>query len=152
MAGQENIKALIPDGKIRISGVDFTSLLFRQIDRINEARGFILKALPQERAEAMVTFYWHIFDLEVLMWAKLENDPHFMLEREQLGLDNPKLFSYLAKTDLASLLMFDLTISKWYKLLAKYMKKFNFYPPTDTGFISARKEVPIGRIRDGEEE
>jgi hypothetical protein len=149
--GQENIKALIPDGKIRISGVDFTSLLFRQIDRINEARGFILKALPQERAEAMVTFYWHIYDLEVLMWAKLENDPHFMEERAALGLEKKELFSYLAESKLSSLLMFDLTISKWYKLLAKYMKKFNFYPPTDTGFIAGRKEVQIGKIKDDEE-
>jgi hypothetical protein len=151
MGGQENIKALIPDGKIRISGVDFTSLLFKQIDRIDESTGFIFKVLPQDRPLALATRKLHIEDLEILMWAKLENDPHFMEERKLLGLDDPKVYSYLAKTDLGSALQFITHMNNWYRLLTKYMKKFNFYPPTDTGFIAGKKEVQIGKIKEDEE-
>ncbi len=143
----------ISNQAIRISGVDFTSLLFRQIDRINESSGYIFQTPLIGRREALITYRKHVFDLEAMMWAKLKNNNSFIEEREKLNIDSFDSWALVATSgDFASLVKYSLIIEKWYKLLMDYMKTFNFYPATDTGFVSGKKEVPLSEIgeNDGE--
>jgi len=132
--------------------VDFTSLLFRQIDRINESSGYIFKSPLDGRKESLITYRKHVFDLEAMMWAKLKNNDKFIAERETIGIDSEESWTLLKNSgDFASLVKYSLIIEKWYKLLMDYMKTFNFYPPTDVGYVSGKKEVPLGKSGEDDE-
>ncbi len=79
------------------------------------------------------------------MWAKLKNNESFVAEREKIDLSSKKTWALLKNSgDFASLVEYSLIIEEWYKLLMDYMKTFNFYPATDTGFRSGQKEIPLG--------
>ncbi len=81
------------------------------------------------------------------MWAKLKNNDSFIEEREKINIDSKESWALVrSSADFASLVQYSLIIEKWYKLLMDYMKTFNFYPATDTGFISGKKETPLGGI------
>lgn len=137
----------VPDSKIRINAVDFTSLLFRQIDRINDSSGYIFKAPLESRREALLTYRKHVFDLEAMMWAKLKHNDSFIAEREKLNLGSKETWGLVkSSADFASLVEYSLIIEEWYKVLMDYMKTFNFYPATDTGYVSGKKEVPLGQL------
>lgn len=93
----------------------------------------------------MVTYRKHVFDLEAMMWAKLKHNDKFLAEREEIGLDKEETWALLSNSgDFASLLKYSLIIEEWYKVLMDYMRTFNFYPATDVGFVSGKKEVPVG--------
>ncbi len=145
------IKKNIPNNQIRISGVDFTSLLFRQIDRINDSSGYIFQAPLTNRREALITYRKHVFDLEAMMWAKLKSNKSFIQEREKIGLDSKESWALVSSSgNFANLVEYSLIIEKWYKLLMDYMKTFNFYPATDGGYRSGEKEISLGRSEDDE--
>ena len=95
----------------------------------------------------MFTYRKHVFDLEAMMWAKLKNNNSFIVDRGKIDLESFETWALLSTSgDFASLVKYSLIIEEWYKLLMDYMKTFNFYPASDTGFISGKKEIPLGKI------
>ena len=81
------------------------------------------------------------------MWAKLKNNASFIEERKNIDLGSKETWALLSNSgDFVSLVKYSLIIEQWYKLLMDYMKTFNFYPATDTGFRSGTKEIPLNRV------
>ena len=86
------------------------------------------------------------------MWAKLKNNDSFVAEREKIGIDSKESWELIKNSgDFASLVKYSLIIEEWYKLLMDYMKTFNFYPATDVGYVSGKKEVPFGKRGEDDE-